>query len=87
MENESTWIALQVLTGTDDTPGRATVGASAGPSLQSLNDLKRAESLLIEGRMLGIKAFAVATTMCLSGAVLVVGATRWALDVDTVCDR
>jgi hypothetical protein len=43
-----------------------------------------AESLLKEGRMLGAKAFAIATTMCISGAVLVVGGTRWALDVETV---
>lgn len=52
--------------------------------MQSLNDLKMAESLLKEGRMLGVKAFAIATTMCISGAVLVVGGTRWALDVETV---
>ena len=43
-----------------------------------------AESLLKEGRMLGFKAFGIATTLCLSGAVLVVGGTRWALDVETV---
>ncbi|KAF9365257.1 hypothetical protein BGX34_010734 [Mortierella sp. NVP85] len=63
---------------------RAAAGAPAGPSLQSLNDLRKAELLLKEGRMLGIKAFGIATTMCVSGAVLVVGATRWALDVDTI---
>lgn len=56
----------------------------AGPSLQSLNDLKMAESLIKEGRLLGLKAFGIATTLCLSGAVLVVGTTRWALDVETV---
>jgi len=63
---------------------RAAAGTPVGPSLQSLNDLKMAESLLKEGRMLGFKAFAIATTMCISGAVLVVGGTRWALDVETV---
>ncbi|KAF9327220.1 hypothetical protein BGZ91_001568 [Linnemannia elongata] len=63
---------------------RAAAGTPAGPSLQSLNDLKMAESLLKEGRMLGVKAFAIATTMCISGAVLVVGGTRWALDVETI---
>ncbi|KAF9961409.1 hypothetical protein BGZ65_010766 [Modicella reniformis] len=63
---------------------RAVARTPVGPSLQSLNDLKRAESLLKEGRMLGLKAFAVATTICLSGAVLVVGATRWTLDVETI---
>lgn len=63
---------------------RAAAGTPVGPSLQSLNDLKMAESLLKEGRMLGVKAFAIATTMCISGAVLVVGGTRWALDVETV---
>ncbi|KAG0274318.1 hypothetical protein BGZ95_009916 [Linnemannia exigua] len=63
---------------------RAAVGTPVGPSLQSLNDLKMAESLLKEGRMLGVKAFAIATTMCISGAVLVVGGTRWALDVETI---
>ncbi|KAF8933999.1 hypothetical protein EDD21DRAFT_363668 [Dissophora ornata] len=63
---------------------RAVAGSSVGPSLQSLNDLKKAESLLKEGRMLGAKAFAVATTLCLSGAVLVVGGTRWALEVETI---
>ncbi|KAF9297857.1 hypothetical protein BGZ74_009619 [Mortierella antarctica] len=56
----------------------------AGPSLQSLNDLKMAESLIKEGRLLGLKAFGIATTLCLSGAVLVVGTTRWALDVETI---
>ncbi|KAG0059589.1 hypothetical protein BGZ89_000270 [Linnemannia elongata] len=63
---------------------RAAAGTPVGPSLQSLNDLKMAESLLKEGRMLGVKAFAIATTMCISGAVLVVGGTRWALDVETI---
>jgi hypothetical protein len=56
----------------------------AGPSLQSLNDFRKAETLLKEGRLLGLKAFGIATAMCVSGAVLVVGATRWALDVETV---
>ncbi|OAQ23865.1 hypothetical protein K457DRAFT_142393 [Linnemannia elongata AG-77] len=63
---------------------RAAAGPPVGPSLQSLNDLRMAESLLKEGRMLGVKAFAIATTMCISGAVLVVGGTRWALDVETI---
>ncbi|KAG0197899.1 hypothetical protein BGX28_008619 [Mortierella sp. GBA30] len=63
---------------------RVASGIPAGPALQSLNDLKMAESLLKEGRMLGVKAFAIATTLCLSGAVLVVGGTRWALDVETI---
>ncbi|KAG0361044.1 hypothetical protein BC939DRAFT_188649 [Gamsiella multidivaricata] len=63
---------------------RVAVGAPVNPGLQSLSDLKKAEALLKEGRMLGVKAFAIATTMCLSGAVLVVGATRWALDVETI---
>ncbi|KAF9921115.1 hypothetical protein FBU30_008892 [Linnemannia zychae] len=62
----------------------AATGFTTGPSLQSLNDLKMAQSLLKEGRMLGIKAFAIATTLCLSGAVLIVGGTRWALDVETI---
>ncbi|KAF9963114.1 hypothetical protein BGZ70_007623 [Mortierella alpina] len=63
---------------------RVASGTPAGPSLQSLNDLKMAEALLKEGRMLGFKAFAIATTLCVSGAVLVVGGTRWALDVETI---
>ncbi|KAF9110365.1 hypothetical protein BGX27_006460 [Mortierella sp. AM989] len=63
---------------------RVAAGTPVAPGLQSLNDLKKAEALLKEGRLLGVKAFAVATTMCLSGAVLVVGATRWALDVETI---
>ncbi|KAK3845001.1 MAG: hypothetical protein J3R72DRAFT_436705 [Linnemannia gamsii] len=63
---------------------RPLAGLPVGPSLQSLNDLKMAESLLKEGRMLGFKAFAIATTMCISGAVLVVGSARWALDVETI---
>ncbi|KAG0049940.1 hypothetical protein BGZ83_005243 [Gryganskiella cystojenkinii] len=63
---------------------RVAAGAAAGPALQSLNDLKMAESLLKEGRMLGFKAFGIATTLCLSGAVLVVGSARWALDVETI---
>ncbi|KAF9951054.1 hypothetical protein BGZ72_007335 [Mortierella alpina] len=63
---------------------RVASGAPAGPSLQTLNDLKMAEALLKEGRMLGFKAFAVATTLCVSGAALVVGGTRWALDVETI---
>ncbi|KAI1315021.1 hypothetical protein EDD11_001406 [Mortierella claussenii] len=57
---------------------------AASPALQTLADVKRTESLLKEGRLLGLKAFAIATTICLSGAVLVVGATRWALDVETI---
>lgn len=60
------------------------IATPAGPSLQSLNDLKMAESLIKEGRLLGLKAFGIATTLCLSGAVLVVGTTRWVLDVETV---
>ncbi|KAF9192670.1 hypothetical protein BGZ51_005059 [Haplosporangium sp. Z 767] len=64
--------------------GRVVTGAPAGPSLQSLNDIKMAESLLKEGRLLGLKAFGIATALCLSGAVLVVGSTRWALDVETI---
>ncbi|KAF8996084.1 hypothetical protein BGZ52_011543, partial [Haplosporangium bisporale] len=60
------------------------IATPAGPSLQSLNDLKMAESLIKEGRLLGLKAFGIATTLCLSGAVLVVGTTRWALDVETI---
>ncbi|KAF9900896.1 hypothetical protein EC991_006754 [Linnemannia zychae] len=63
---------------------RAAGGTPVGPSLQSLNDLKMAETLLKEGRLLGVKAFAIATTMCISGAVLIVGGTRWALDVETI---
>ncbi|KAG9068190.1 hypothetical protein KI688_011785 [Linnemannia hyalina] len=63
---------------------RGAAGTPVGPSLQSLNDLKMAESLLKEGRLLGVKAFAIATTMCISGAFLVVGGTRWALDVETI---
>ncbi|KAF9560381.1 hypothetical protein EC968_006224 [Mortierella alpina] len=63
---------------------RVAGGTPAGPSLQSLNDLKMAEALLKEGRMLGFKAFAIATALCVSGAVLVVGGTRWALDVETI---
>ncbi|KAF9412379.1 hypothetical protein BGZ94_001063 [Podila epigama] len=58
--------------------------SSAGPGLQSLNDLKVAESLIREGRMLGLKAFGIATTLCLSGAFLIVGTTRWALDINTI---
>ncbi|KAG0266239.1 hypothetical protein BG011_002936 [Mortierella polycephala] len=63
---------------------RAVTGASAGPSLQSLNDIKMAESLLKEGRLLGLKAFGIATALCLSSAALIVGSTRWALDVETI---
>ncbi|KAF9935812.1 hypothetical protein BGZ67_002947 [Mortierella alpina] len=63
---------------------RVASGTPAGPSLQSLNDLKMAEALLKEGRMLGLKAFAISTTLCVSGAVLVVGGARWALDVETI---
>ncbi|GJJ78563.1 hypothetical protein EMPS_10922 [Entomortierella parvispora] len=63
---------------------RVAAGSPTGPALQSLNDLKMAESLLKEGRMLGFKAFGIATTLCLSGAVLIVGGTRWALDVETI---
>lgn len=63
---------------------RVVTGTPVGPSLQSLNDLKKGEILLKEGRLLGLKAFGIATAMCLSGAVLVVGTTRWALDVETV---
>ncbi|KAF9199031.1 hypothetical protein BGZ49_010911 [Haplosporangium sp. Z 27] len=63
---------------------RIAAGTPAVPGLNSLNDIRKAETLLKEGRLLGIKAFAIATTMCLSGAVLVVGATRWALDVETI---
>ncbi|KAG0333998.1 hypothetical protein BG004_000603 [Podila humilis] len=57
---------------------------AVGLSLQTLNDLKMAESLIKEGRLLGLKAFGIATTLCLSGAVLIVGTTRWALDVETI---
>ncbi|KAF9175443.1 hypothetical protein BGX21_005919 [Mortierella sp. AD011] len=63
---------------------RVAAGVPAVPGLQSLNDLKKSEALLKEGKLLGVKAFAIATTMCLSGAVLIVGATRWALDVETI---
>ncbi|KAF9430218.1 hypothetical protein BGZ76_000916 [Entomortierella beljakovae] len=63
---------------------RVAAGTPVGPSLQSLNDLKKAETLLKEGRLLGVKAFGIATAMCLSGAIFVVGTTRWALDVETI---
>lgn len=63
------------------------IATPAGPSLQSLNDLKMAESLIKEGRLLGLKAFGIATTLCLSGAFLVVGTTRWALDIETVREQ
>jgi len=46
-----------------------------------------AESLIKEGRLLGLKAFGIATTLCLSGAFLVVGTTRWALDIETVREQ
>ncbi|KAF9378882.1 hypothetical protein CPB97_009284 [Podila verticillata] len=68
----------------DKRRGLNRIATPAGPSLQSLNDLKMAESLIKEGRLLGLKAFGIATTLCLSGAVLVVGTTRWALDVKTI---
>ncbi|KAF9212243.1 hypothetical protein BGZ59_007040 [Podila verticillata] len=68
----------------DKRKGLNRIATPAGPSLQSLNDLKMAESLIKEGRLLGLKAFGIATTLCLSGAVLVVGTTRWALDVETI---
>ncbi|KAF9914764.1 hypothetical protein BX616_007612 [Lobosporangium transversale] len=63
---------------------RVAAGTPVGPALQSLSTFKNTEALLREGRLLGIKAFAVATTLCLSGAVLVVGTTRWALEVETI---
>ncbi|KAI9240947.1 MAG: hypothetical protein BYD32DRAFT_458351 [Podila humilis] len=68
----------------DKRKGLNRIATPAGPSLQSLNDLKMAESLIKEGRLLGLKAFGIATTLCISGAVLVVGTTRWALDVETI---
>ncbi|KAF9161035.1 hypothetical protein DFQ26_004934 [Actinomortierella ambigua] len=52
--------------------------------LQSLQDVKATEALLREGRLLGVKAFAIATALCLSGAVVIVGTARWALDVQTI---
>ncbi|KAF9355313.1 hypothetical protein BGX26_006709 [Mortierella sp. AD094] len=63
---------------------RVAAGTPAVSNLQSLHDFKKSEALVKEGRLLGVKAFAVATTVCLSGAVLIVGATRWALDVETI---
>ncbi|KAG0241463.1 hypothetical protein BGW41_005921 [Actinomortierella wolfii] len=54
------------------------------PRLQSLNDVKTTEALIREGRLLGLKAFAIATALCVSGAVVIVGTTRWMLDVQTI---
>ncbi|KAF9580381.1 hypothetical protein BGW38_002995 [Lunasporangiospora selenospora] len=59
-------------------------GSGATPGLKSLHDIKAAETLLKEGRLLGVKAFGIATILCLSGSVLIVGAARWALDVETI---
>ncbi|KAF9972753.1 hypothetical protein BGZ73_004055 [Actinomortierella ambigua] len=56
----------------------------ANARCSSLKDVKATEALIREGRLLGLKAFAIATALCLSGSAIIVGATRWALDVQTI---